>query len=122
MSKHVLGQHGLVYNQSLRLQRLRKAVMLQGMAAICCFAVLQEPVHPHSSKEGDKAGAALQWRAGAMYATALLQELVRHSHHDALRAWAIAAPAVQSAVSDALSAAPEHSNEGMAPFANFCLC
>ncbi|CAL8468510.1 g8050 [Coccomyxa elongata] len=73
--------------------------------------LVREPVHPHSSKEGDRAGAALQWRAGAMYGTALLQELVRHSHHDALRAWATAAPAVQSAVSDALSAAPEHSNE-----------
>lgn len=74
-------------------------------------------MHPHSSKEGDKAAAALHWRAGAMYGTALLQELVRHSHHDALRAWATAAPAVQSAVTDALSAAPGHSNEGMATFA-----
>jgi len=40
-----------------------------------------------------------------MYGVALLQELVRDSHSAALRAWAAAAPAVQTAVSDALSAA-----------------
>lgn len=39
-----------------------------------------------------------------MYGVALLQELVRDSHSTALRAWAAAAPAVQTAVSDALSA------------------
>ena len=76
----------------------------------------QDPVYPHAGNEGEKAAAVVQWRAAAMYGTALLQELVQHSHRDALRTWATAAPAVQAAVTDALYAAQIPSGEGAAPF------
>ncbi len=71
-------------------------------------------MHPHAGREGQKAAAAVQWRAGALYGAALLQELVQHSHRDALRTWATAAPAVQAAVSDALSAVEIPSDNGAA--------
>ena len=76
----------------------------------------QDPVYPHAGNEGEKATADVQWRAGAVYGTALLQELVQHSHRDALRTWATAAPAVQAAVTDALSATPVPSTDSDAPF------
>ena len=76
----------------------------------------QDPVHPHAGNKCEKATADVQWRAGAVYGTALLQELVQHSHRDALRTWATAAPAVQAAVTEALSATPAPSTDGDALF------
>lgn len=58
---------------------------------------LAEPDH------ADQATCGLQWRAGALYAAALLQELVRDPHSQTLQAWAMAAPAMQSAVAEALA-------------------
>ena len=67
-------------------------------------ACRQDPLLAPAMDSGSSASERI-WRASSMYGIALLRELCREGQASALRAWAVAAPAVRDAAQQALAAA-----------------